>query len=297
MLARSIRTRVATLAAMGLIAATALPVAGQSATPTCTVADSATEDVAEGVTLTYDSSFTCPDAADNGTWAITVAVANAADSTTGITLEEARLSHTTPLPTGEAPDASVTGGGLPLSLAAGADGTFDADGDYELSHPGDDSKVNLHVRVDGVTDDDERFTLGILVQVLGPGTDPDLDQEEGDGGAGVDSGRPDWVPGPPPWVIEMLREIFPGAFPWGTDTFPPRVEADSPDEGANEGSNQGGALEAGPPTWLELPPPASGADGGTGGPPDWVSPGGPPAWAPAGGAGDEDRRPPGAGRP
>lgn len=263
------RTFTAILATLGLLAAlTAVPVFAQS----CDATDggSLTELVTDDVTLTFDSDFACTDAAATGTWSIVVNVAN--DSDVDVTIEDVSLSHTTP-PMGDDEDANTAEAeGLPVTIVAGSFGDFTVDGDYALVETGEGGLVNLHLRATGSTDGDESapFTLGINVHVLGPG----VELEDGDPNGGAE-GRPDWVPGPPPWVMLMLQLIFPDAFPWGGDTFPPAGDEEGAD--ASEG--------AGRPSWVQLPPQAGGDDSedvdADDGPPEWVP--GPPAGAGKGG--------------
>jgi hypothetical protein len=289
---RPIRTLIAIMATLGLVGAmAAIPVAAQTSTPTCEVtADgSTTDDVTDGVALTFDADFACTDADTTGTWSIVVNVAN--DSDTDVIIESVELSHATP-PFGDDDANTADGDSLPLAVPAGAESSFDVDGAYELLTTDEGGLVNLHLRAAGVTDDDEAapFALGITVHVLGPGVE--LDDENG---ADAGEGRPSWAPGPPPWVIEILRGIFGDVFPWGTDTFPPA------DDGADADAN----ADPGPPAGLTLPPPAAGhgdddEDAADAGAPSWVNPGGPPAWVPGGddaGADDDAGPPAGAGRP
>ncbi|MGH2381661.1 MAG: hypothetical protein ACRDG7_10635 [Candidatus Limnocylindria bacterium] len=292
MISRTPRTLVAVLTTLGLVAAlTAVPVAAQEEEPVCelTAEGSLTEEVTDGVTLTFGSDFACTDAADAGTWSITVDVTN--DSDTDVTVDSLSLSHASP-PFGDEDANTADATGLPLAVAAGASGSFDASGSYALVETGDGDLVNLHLRAAGSTADDESapFVLGINVHVLGPGTELGDDAENSDQAA---EGRPSWVPGPPPWVVEMLRSIFPLGFPWGTDTFPPDDDGEEEEAAVEEEAEAD--VDVGPPAGLELPPPATG--GGDGdesetetddGPPDWVNPGGPPEWVPA---------PPPGGRP
>jgi len=297
-----IRTLIAILAALGLIGAmTAIPVAAVTSTPACevTVDGSTTEDVTDGVSLTFDADFACPDADATGTWSITVNVAN--DSQTDVTIESISLSHATP-PFGEDGDNTVDSDTLPLALAAGTASSFDVAGTYALVNADDGGLVHLHLRAAGVTDDDEAapFVLGITVHVLGPGVE--LDDENGAAG----DGPPSWAPGPPPWLMDILRGIFGDEFPWGTDSFPPPSDG----AGAGAGADAGGdvATDPGPSSGLTLPPPATsggqGAGDGAGDdatPPSWVNPGAPPAWIPGGGdegdAAGAGTPPGGAGRP
>lgn len=284
MLPRPLRAPIAILATVGLLVAmTAIPAAAQSSTPVCTAEGESTGQVTEGATLSYDSSFVCTDAADAGTWFITVNVANLAESATGIELSEVTLSHTSPQPLGAGPAAEVTSDTLPLTLATDANGSFDAEGTYELATVDEGGKAILHLWVNGATDEGEPFRVGINVQVLGPGVEPDVDDENGDGEA---DGRPEWVPGPPPWVIEMLRAVFANGFPWGTDDFPPGLGAEDGEELTEDDDAAGPpAWGPGPPPWVPAPSEGNGGNGDSasdteqgdaGGLPAGVRPGGPP---------------------
>lgn len=273
------RTLVAVLATLAMIGAmTAIPVAAQTDTPACATTTAAvTEEVTDDVTLAYDADFACTDAAASGTWSISVTVEN--QSETDVSIDSISLSHTSPPFGDEDSSTADAGDSLPLTVDVGETGTFEVGGTYALVDTADGSLVNLHLQAAGTTLDDESapFVLGINVHVLGPGVELDED-ENGEG-------RPSWVPGPPPWVIDLLMAIFTDGFPWGTDTFPPG------DDAAESGTD----ADAGPPAGLQLPPQAAGGGGDadeTGdddGPPSWVRPGGPPAEVPG--------PPEGAGRP
>ncbi len=261
------RTFTAILATLGLLTAlTAVPV---FAAEECLVTEdgSLTEFVTDDVELTFDSDFACADAAPTGEWSITVNVAN--DSDVNVTIEDVALSHATPLIGADKDANNAEAEGLPVTIAAGSFGDFMVSGDYALVETDGGGLVNLHLRATGSTDGDDSapFTLGINVHMLGPGVE--LEDENGDA-----EGRPDWVPGPPPWVMLMLQMIFPDAFPWGGDTFPPA--------GDEEGAEEEGA---GRPSWVQLPPHAGGDDSedadADAGPPEWVP--GPPAGAGRGG--------------
>jgi hypothetical protein len=118
----------------------------------------------------------------------------------------------------------------------------------------------------------------VNVQILAPGVDAELDDvetiDDPNGGA---EGRPEWVPGPPPWVRALLEAIFTSGFPWGTDDFPPAVGA-----GGEEPGEAGGRPDwvPGPPPWAPGPPDFAGdgdaADTEDDGPPAFVPPAGPP---------------------
>lgn len=298
MLPRPMRTPIALLATLGLLMAmTAIPVAAD-AHDVCDAADQTSGQVAEDVTITYDSLFVCTDAAASGTWSITVEIANDADSTADVTIDGASLSHTSPRPGGEGPEATAETEDLPLTVEPGVAGTIGIGGDYELVSTDDgDEKAILHLRLSG-TAGDALFMLGVNVQILAPGVDPDLDDPEeiddpnGDGdGDGAAAGRPEWVPGPPPWVRELLEAIFSSGFPWGTDDFPPGRGADDENGDADADGEGRPSWVPGPPPWAPGPPdgvpPANGADENgdaeaetDDGPPDFVRPGGPPSTIP-----------------
>ena len=240
MLPRPMRTLVAVLATLGLaLAISAVP----AAAVTCAATGSATEDVAQGLTLTFDGDFACADAADSGEWSITVNVTN--DSDTELTISAVTLSHITPSLQADAASAAAATAdatGLPLTLAAGAAGSFDVSGDYTLAQVGAGGLLNVHLRATGTTGEEGPFTLGINVHLLGPGVElDDADAEAGAGaGAGVAvGGAPDWVPGPPSWVRDLLADLFAGTFPWGTDDFPPAVGA-----GAGAGASTDATAQA-----------------------------------------------------
>jgi hypothetical protein len=302
--ARSLRTLVAVLSALALIGTlTVMPVAGQLTEPDCVVTEdgTVTEDVADAITLTFDSDFVCADAADSGTWSIVVAVTN--DSEAEVSIDDLELSHVTP----SDPDGNelTTTSDLPLEIGAGESGEFGAGGTFALAGHDAGALVNLHLRATGTAasgDEVQPFVLGINVHLLGPGVEPDgsEDGEEGEG-------RPDWVPGPPPWVVEMMRSLFGDDFPPGFWMVVNRNAQDAPDsEGGEEGSSEAeeGSSEEeegqGPPSWVPGPPPWAGGnddeeESTDDGPPSWVP--GPPARG--GGDGEGAGGPPGGppGRP
>jgi hypothetical protein len=312
---RNVRTLIAALATLGLVGAlTAIPVAAQSTDP-CEVSldGTITEEVTDGVTLTFDSDFVCANADATGSWSIIVNVANLGGW--DVSIDTLALSHVTP-PFGDIDANSADAGAtLPIELGPGTEeepteDSFTVGGDYTLAQTDDGALRNLHLRARGTATDGEEtapFVLGINVHVLGPGVELD-DEENGENGEnGAAEGRPEWVPGPPPWVRDILVAIFPNGFPWGTDAFPPHADADENGENGNgengngngengngngeNGNGNGAGTEAGPPSWVTLPPQAGGGDGADdeedeaeadGGPPASVSPGGPPDWVPGG---------------
>jgi hypothetical protein len=288
--ARSQRTLISVLSALALVGTLiVLPVAGQLTEPECdvTVDGTFTEEVADAITLTFDGDFACPDAADSGSWSITVGVTN--DSEADVTIDDVTLSHASPP---FAPDGNevLTTANLPLDVGPGESGDFEAGGSFALGETGDGALVNLHLRATGTATDGEDvqpFVLGINVHVLGPGVELE-DPEDGEDGA---DGRPEWVPGPPPWVIERLAALFGEEFPPGFWAVVNR-NAESDEEGPDEGSSGQGS-GSGPPSFVTLPPQAGGQGDGEddapsdGGPPSWVP--GPPPWAGGGDGGSPGR--------
>jgi archaellin len=89
------------VAAVGMAAALMPPASAQM--QTCAVDDASTKEVLSGVTLTWDSSFRCTNAPDQGTYEIEVTVANAAGSSEAVKIKDLKLKDTTPKPRGRAP--------------------------------------------------------------------------------------------------------------------------------------------------------------------------------------------------
>jgi hypothetical protein len=286
LLPRPIRTLVAILATLGLVAAiSAIP----AAAATCAAAAStANEVVTDDVSLSFDGEFTCTDADDPGTWSITVNVTN--DSDAEVTISTVELSQVTPSLQADAAAAAaaVTSDTLPLTLAAGAAGFFDVAGDYTLAQVGAGSLLNVHLRASGTAAGDP-FALGVNVHLLGPGVQLDEAQAEADaeaqvqaqGGAAIaierrQDGQPDWLPGPPPWVLELIASLHPDGLAWGTPDFAAAwggeagaggsAGATASDGAAAAGgaaAGAGSAAEAGRPSSVERP--TQGAASGTAG--------------------------------
>lgn len=168
----------------GLIAVAVLAQPGQAQVEQCEKVDESTETVVPDVTITYDSSFFCADAADEGEYAITVSVANRADSSEAVTIDRLELSHTTPRPGGgSGPDATATADGLPVTVAAGETARFDVRGTYELVTTDEGDKANLHLRALGTgATSNEQFTLGINVHPRATGVAEAPRRSRGAGG-------------------------------------------------------------------------------------------------------------------
>jgi len=138
-------------------------------------ADESAEAVAGGVNLTWASAFRCVDAPDQGRYKFTVAVSNSAASGASAIVSSLNLTHTTPRPRGQAPDATFQVSGLPLTVAPGASGTFTVVGTYALVSTDEGNKANLHFCASGQAQD-EAFYLGLNALLRGPGaTEEDED--------------------------------------------------------------------------------------------------------------------------
>jgi len=136
----------------------------------CQSVDTSTEEVLPGVTLTWDSSFLCANAPDEGSYQFTVSVTNHAGSDEGVRIDDLSLVNATPKPRGQGPDATGTATGLPLELAPGETGSFVVSGDYELVETDEGKKANLHFIADGVgTTSGAPFELGINAHFRAPG--------------------------------------------------------------------------------------------------------------------------------
>lgn len=141
-----------------------------AAQETCGVDDTSTEAVLPGVILTWDSSFRCTDAPDEGTYQITVAIANAAESAEAVTIADLVLSHTTPRPRGQAPAATAEPQGLPITVEPGTTDSFTVSGTYELVETDEGKKGNVHLLALGQgADSGEGFELGINVHLRASG--------------------------------------------------------------------------------------------------------------------------------
>ncbi len=154
------------VAALTIAGGLVLPASAQ--TQTCAVDDTSKKEVLPGVTLTWDSSFRCTNAPDEGTYEIEVTVRNAAGSSEAVVIKKLKLKHTTPKPRGQAPDATAEASGLPITVAPGDSDSFTVSGNYELVSTDEGDKANLHLKAIGSgVDSGERFKLGINVHLRG----------------------------------------------------------------------------------------------------------------------------------
>lgn len=97
-------------------------------------------------------------------------VANSADSTEAVAIDDLVLTHTTPRPRGQAPAASGEVTGLPLTLAPGQTASFSVSGTYKLVQTDEGKKANLHFRANGHgASSGEPFRLGINAHFRAPG--------------------------------------------------------------------------------------------------------------------------------
>ncbi|MBI2237967.1 MAG: hypothetical protein HYU54_05505 [Actinobacteria bacterium] len=155
------------LAATGLVALGGMPATAE-ATRVCGVRDTKTKEVLPGAILTWDGSFRCQDAPKEGTYEITVTVSNHGGSTEAVRIPDLKLSHTTPRPGGEGPDATAEADGLPVSVDPAETAIFTVTGKYELVETDEGWKANLHLRAVGTgVDGGVPFRLGINVMLRG----------------------------------------------------------------------------------------------------------------------------------
>ena len=146
----------------------------------CVAEEQSTEEIVPGVTLTWDSALRCLDAPDEGVYAFNVRVESAITDTTvvlmqPVTMQGVTLTHTTPRPLGQAPDASVDMvTGLPFTIESGQVQTFTITGTYELATAGVARLANLHFCATGYDNATRQpFYLGLNTFLRGPGMDDD----------------------------------------------------------------------------------------------------------------------------
>ena len=143
------------------------PAAGQEL---CSVVDTSRKEVLPGVVLTWDSSFRCGDAPDEGTYRIRVRVSNDAGSSEAVKIRNLVLTHTSPRPRGQGPEATAEAEGLPITVRPGQTKSFTVSGSYELVTTDEGDKANLHLRALGKgKESNDRFRLGINVHLRAPG--------------------------------------------------------------------------------------------------------------------------------
>jgi len=192
-------------AALQTMSANAKQVSASDDTDTCeaiAVGTSIEEDIIAGVDLTWTSSFLCENAPDEGRYRITVDIAHDGEGE-AVEIWDLQLSHTTPRPRGQSPDASAEAVELPLEIGPGGSDSFVVTGDYSLVVTDEGKKANLHLRALGRgVDSDEPFVLGINVHIRGTGAVEDDDE---DGGGPPVSDLPPVAGGPPPWAASRGR--------------------------------------------------------------------------------------------
>jgi hypothetical protein len=217
---------VASLALAGLPGLLLVDLASSQA-QTCPPVDQSAEEILPRVVLTWDSSFRCAGAPDQGAYEITVVLSSSAASAAAIRLERLELTHTTPRPRGEAPAATAQAAGLPATLAPGASVSLTINGQYDLVSTDDGEKANLHLLAHGQgLAGGEPFSLGINVHLRGWGG---LEQRGNVPNASRPAGPPEWAPGPPPWAAERAARSSQGdAAGWPQGRLGPPLWAGGP---------------------------------------------------------------------
>jgi hypothetical protein len=167
---RAVRKIGIMLVVLGVTIALGLAAPVLAQTQRCTQVDRSTKEVLPGVTLTWGSSFLCAGAPDMGTYSFTVRVRNHADSVEAVKIKRLKLSHTTPRPRGEGPDASATASGLPIVVRPGETKRFSVSGSYELVRTDEGKKANIHLLAKGQgLSSGKSFKLGINAHFRAPG--------------------------------------------------------------------------------------------------------------------------------
>jgi hypothetical protein len=142
------------------------------------------ETLVSGAQASWSSAFRCENAPDEGSYAFTVTLSNTSSSEVGLTINEALLSHTTPRPRGQGPEATAEFAGLPLTLEPGESKSFTVSGTYKLVSTDEGKKANLHFCARGESvSSGEPFCIGFNAIIRGSGA-----SEEGDD---PDMGPPD----------------------------------------------------------------------------------------------------------
>ncbi len=202
------------LAILNAIALVGVSAASAFAQPqVCEPVDQSAEMILPDVTLTWDSSHRCGNAPETETYEITVTITNDSGSIQAVQIDDLQLTHTTPRPQGQSPDATAESSGLPLVIAPGQSGTFSVSGSYKLVKTDEGEKANLHLRAVGQgVDSAEPFGLGINVQLRRSGAVEDAGGTNG-------GGRPPWAGRPPfPTIMRQHRAAH-------TLNLPPPVAA------------------------------------------------------------------------
>lgn len=145
------------------------------------------EEVAPGVTLSWNGAFHCLDAPDEGTYEFTVTVSNDEASASAATIEAIELIDTTPKPRGNSPDADGQVTGLPRTIEPGESRSFTVSGSYRLVQAGVAKLANLHFMAHGQANG-EPFHMGINAAIRAGSDVDELEDERG--------GPPSWVPDP-----------------------------------------------------------------------------------------------------
>jgi hypothetical protein len=134
------------------------------------VTDTSTDEVLDGVELTWDSSYHCLNAPTSGNYSITVEVSNDSDSVEAVRLTGIAVSHTTPRAGRLTPGGTANTADLPQDIAPGQSIMFEVTGTYSMVDTDEGQKANLHLRVAGFgLSSGDSFALGINVHIRGPG--------------------------------------------------------------------------------------------------------------------------------
>lgn len=131
--------------------------------------DETSEDVAPGAQLTWRGAYRCIDAPDQGRYRFTLVISNAGSSASPASVDGVELTHTTPRPHGEGPQATASTSGVPVVIAPGASANIIVAGTYSLVGTDEGKKANLHFCVRGETEAGDPFYLGVNALIRGAG--------------------------------------------------------------------------------------------------------------------------------
>lgn len=142
---------------------------------TCVSEEKSTEEVIPGMTLTWDSALRCAEAPDEGVYELKVLVEADAGNTAVAVTDAITLTHTTPRPLGQPPEATVEQvTGLPATVSAATAHEFTVTGTYQLVPTGSVKIANLHFCATGYDESTgEPFYLGLNVFLRSPGATED----------------------------------------------------------------------------------------------------------------------------
>ena len=130
--------------------------------------DASADVLDSGATITWDSSFRCIEAAEEGTYAFTINIALSGGDSSGVTLNEVQIRHTSPRPQSVGPEASVEPLAAPVAIPGDGNEMIEVRGAYKLVRTGAIQHANLHFCLVGTeAANGEPFSLGFSAHLRG----------------------------------------------------------------------------------------------------------------------------------